>query len=59
MAVSDSAPEIELVFHRAHDPFNEPFEKEEVIATVDTLQKQGLNPNSLVLLPDWNSLAGH
>jgi DNA-binding beta-propeller fold protein YncE len=34
-------------------------EKEEVIATVDTLQKQGLNPNSIVLLPDWNSLAGH
>ncbi len=27
----DSQPEIELVFHRAHDPFNESFEDEEVI----------------------------
>lgn len=34
-------------------------EKEEVVATVDSLQKMGLNPNSIVLLPEWNSLAGH
>jgi DNA-binding beta-propeller fold protein YncE len=34
-------------------------EKEEVVATIDTLKDMGLNPNSIVLLPDWNSLAGH
>jgi DNA-binding beta-propeller fold protein YncE len=34
-------------------------ESEEVIATVETLKNMGLNPNSIVLLPDWNSLAGH
>ena len=34
-------------------------ETEEVVATVDTLQQMGLNPNSIVLLPEWNSLAGH
>ncbi len=34
-------------------------EKEEVIAQLDTLQKAGFNPNSIVLLPEWNSLAGH
>lgn len=34
-------------------------EKQEVIATVDTLKKNGYNPNSLVLLPKWNHLAGH
>lgn len=30
-----------------------------VIASVDTFKKEGLNPNSLVLLPEWNHLAGH
>ena len=34
-------------------------QKEEVVATIDTLKDQGLNPNSIVLLPEWNSLAGH
>ncbi len=27
-----SKPEIELIFHQAHDPFSEPFEDEEVVA---------------------------
>jgi DNA-binding beta-propeller fold protein YncE len=34
-------------------------EKEEVIAQIDTLQQMGYNPNSIVLLPDWNHFAGH
>ena len=34
-------------------------EKEEVIGSVDTLKKQGFNPNSIVLLPEWNHPAGH
>jgi DNA-binding beta-propeller fold protein YncE len=34
-------------------------EKEEVIGQIDTLQKAGFNPNLIVLLPEWNSLAGH
>jgi DNA-binding beta-propeller fold protein YncE len=33
--------------------------KEEVIASMDTLKKQGLNPNSIVLLPEWHHDAGH
>ena len=32
---------------------------EKVIASVDTLKNKGLNPNSIVLLPKWNHLAGH
>ncbi len=32
---------------------------EKVIGSVDTLKKMGLNPNSIVLLPKWNHLAGH
>ncbi len=32
---------------------------EEVIASVDTLKNMGFNPNSIVLLPKWNDLAGH
>ena len=31
----------------------------EVIASVDTLKNMGFNPNSIVLLPRWNDLAGH
>jgi DNA-binding beta-propeller fold protein YncE len=31
----------------------------EVIASMDTLKENGLNPNSLTLLPEWNHLAGH
>ena len=34
-------------------------EKQEVVASVETLKNMGLNPNSIVLLPEWNSLAGH
>lgn len=34
-------------------------ESEKVIKTIDTLKNQGLNPNSIVLLPEWNHLAGH
>ena len=33
--------------------------KEQVIGSVDTLKNQGFNPNSMVLLPKWNDLAGH
>ena len=33
--------------------------KEEVVGSVDTLKNQGFNPNSMVLLPKWNELAGH
>jgi DNA-binding beta-propeller fold protein YncE len=34
-------------------------EKQEVIARVNTLKDMGFNPNSIVLLPEWNDLAGH
>ena len=34
-------------------------QKGEVLGSVDTLKEMGLNPNSLVLLPEWNHLAGH
>lgn len=33
--------------------------KGEVIGSVDTLKEAGFNPNSIVLLPEWNDLAGH
>ena len=33
--------------------------KGEAIGSVDTLKDQGFAPNSLVLLPQWNDLAGH
>ncbi|HEX2255558.1 MAG TPA: hypothetical protein VHG92_02450, partial [Afifellaceae bacterium] len=33
--------------------------KGEVIASIDTLKNDGFNPNSIVLLPEWNNLAGH
>ena len=32
---------------------------ETVVKSVDTLKNAGYNPNSLVLLPQWNDLAGH
>jgi DNA-binding beta-propeller fold protein YncE len=32
---------------------------EKVIGSVDTLKNSGYNPNSIVLLPQWNELAGH
>lgn len=34
-------------------------ESEEVVAQMDTLQQAGFNPNLIVLLPEWNALAGH
>jgi len=34
-------------------------ENNKVIAKVDTFKNMGLNPNSIVLLPQWNNLAGH
>jgi hypothetical protein len=33
--------------------------KGEAIGSIDTLKDQGFNPNSIVLLPQWNHLAGH
>ena len=33
--------------------------KEEAIGSLDTLKEKGLNPNSMVLLPEWNHPAGH
>ena len=30
-----------------------------VIGSVDTLKNKGFNPNSIVLLPEWNDPAGH
>jgi hypothetical protein len=33
--------------------------KGEAIKSVDSLKDQGFNPNSIVLLPRWNELAGH
>lgn len=32
---------------------------EEVVDTIDTFKKAGLNPNLVVLLPEWNHPAGH
>ena len=32
---------------------------EKIIASIDTFKDKGLNPNSIVLLPKWNHLAGH
>jgi DNA-binding beta-propeller fold protein YncE len=34
-------------------------DKGDVVATVETLKDNGYNPNSIVLLPKWNHLAGH
>ncbi len=34
-------------------------EKEEVVATIDTLVNMGLNPNVIMLLPSDNEFAGH
>jgi DNA-binding beta-propeller fold protein YncE len=33
--------------------------KGEAIGSIDTLKDQGFNPNSIVLLPEWNHPAGH
>ncbi|MDH3411016.1 MAG: YncE family protein [Gammaproteobacteria bacterium] len=32
---------------------------EKVVASMNTLKDRGYNPNSFVLLPEWNHLAGH
>jgi DNA-binding beta-propeller fold protein YncE len=32
---------------------------EKVVGSMDALKNKGLNPNSMVLLPKWNDLAGH
>lgn len=32
---------------------------QKVVASMDTLKNMGLNPNCIVLLPQWNHLAGH
>jgi DNA-binding beta-propeller fold protein YncE len=34
-------------------------ESGKVVASVDTLKNMGFNPNCIVLLPEWNHLAGH
>jgi len=34
-------------------------EQGKAVASVDALKEQGLNPNSIVLLPEWNHPAGH
>ena len=34
-------------------------EKQETVATIEILKNAGFNPNSLILLPEWNHLAGH
>ena len=33
--------------------------KGEAIGSIDSLKDQGFNPNSIVLLPQWNHLGGH
>jgi DNA-binding beta-propeller fold protein YncE len=33
--------------------------KGEAVDSIDTLKDQGFAPNSLVLLPEWNDMAGH
>jgi DNA-binding beta-propeller fold protein YncE len=30
-----------------------------VIASIDTFKNDGLNPNSIILMPEWNNPAGH
>jgi hypothetical protein len=32
---------------------------ETVIGNIDTLKSEGFNPNSIVLLPEWDDRAGH
>lgn len=34
-------------------------QKEEASRSIDTFKNQGLNPNLIVLLPEWNDPAGH
>ena len=30
-----------------------------VVDSMDTLKRRGFNPNSIVLLPQWNEAGGH
>jgi len=55
---SDSGDKDYLVLARKYRPqkFGELVGQEHV---VDTLKNAGYNPNSIVLLPQWNDLAGH
>jgi len=32
---------------------------QKVVRSMDTLKDKGLNPNLIVLLPQWNDMAGH
>ncbi|MBT5109319.1 MAG: hypothetical protein HOM25_11610 [Rhodospirillaceae bacterium] len=32
---------------------------QKVVASMDTLKNAGFNPNSIVLLPEWNEMGGH
>jgi hypothetical protein len=32
---------------------------QKVVRSMDTLKEKGWNPNLIVLLPQWNDLAGH
>jgi DNA-binding beta-propeller fold protein YncE len=32
---------------------------QKVVASMDTLKNMGFNPNSIVLLPQWNEMGGH
>lgn len=34
-------------------------QKEQAVASIDTFKNQGLNPNLIVLLPEWNAPAAH
>ncbi|MBB3066039.1 YncE family protein [Limibacillus halophilus] len=34
-------------------------QQHKVLGSMDTLKNAGFNPNSIVLLPEWNHLAGH
>ncbi len=34
-------------------------ERQKVVKSMDTLKDAGLTPNSIVLLPEWNSFGGH
>ena len=32
---------------------------QKAVASMDTLKNMGFNPNSIVLLPQWNEMGGH
>ena len=51
------------IVEKALDKYGEPvYVRHEIVHNkhvVDTLKNKGYNPNSIVLLPRWNELAGH